>query len=120
MKNNVIDFISIKNKRINEQLHKVFSKANSLKNAEEIHRLVQEKTVAVQDHKFFLAFLNILEDQKIEPVAIFRDVLKLPKHQFEDKYMMNWDSVVQLCFTFLAIIKESDPAQYEQFISQGS
>ena len=116
--NNVVDFISIKNKKQSDQLHKVFSKANSLKNPQEINKLVEEKTLAVEDHQLFLAFLAYLEEKQIEPAAIFKAVLNLPKHQFEAEYEMNWQSVVQFCFTFLAIIKESDPKQYEQFISQ--
>ncbi len=117
---NVIDFISIKNKKQSEQLQKVFSKANSLRNPQELNKLVEEKTIGVKDHTLFLAFLNYLEEMNIEPADIFLAVLKFPKHQFEERYQMKWQSIVQLCFTFLAIIKENDPVQYEHFISQQS
>ena len=102
--NKVIDFISIKQKKQNEKLDK------------EIDRLVEEKALAVQDHKLFLAFLKYLEVQELEPQAIFKEVLQLPKFQFEERYQMNWQSVVQLCFTFLAILKKNDPEQYLEFI----
>ena len=114
--NKVIDFISIKQKKQNEKLDKVFRKSNSLKSVQEIDRLVEEKALAVQDHKLFLAFLKYLEVHELEPQAIFKEVLQLPKFQFEERYQMNWQSVVQLCFTFLAILKKNDPEQYLEFI----
>lgn len=116
--NRVIDFISIKKKRQEEEMAKVLRKANSFKNREQIDKLVEEKTLAVQDHKLFLAFLAYLQENQLEPLQIFKDVLTLPKHQFEAQYEMNWFSVVQLCFTFLAILKENDKNQYEQFLSE--
>ncbi|MFJ8235013.1 hypothetical protein ACIQ34_04605 [Ureibacillus sp. NPDC094379] len=115
--NNVIDFISIKQQKQDEQVAKVFSKANSLQNPEQINKLVEEKSLAIQDHKLFLAFLAYLEEKQIDAVSIFQAVLKLPKHQFELQYSMNWHSVVQLCFTFLSILKENEPKHYQQFIS---
>ncbi|NLY79009.1 MAG: hypothetical protein GX072_03630 [Lysinibacillus sp.] len=116
--NNVIDFITTKKKKQEEQLTKLFSKANTFKNREEIDKLVDEKKLAVNDHKLFLAFLAYLEDKNIESSEIFKAVLTLPKHEFELKYEMNWFSVVQLCFTFLTILKENDVRQYEQFLSE--
>lgn len=116
--NNVIDFISIKKKKQEEQIIKLFSKANSFKNRGQIDKLVREKTIAVNDHKLFLAFIAYLEEKQIKPSKIFKDVLTLPKHQFEQQYEMNWYSIVQLCFTFLAILKENDYEQYEQFLSE--
>ena len=113
---NVIDFLSIKTKKQNDQLQRLFHRANSLKNPQEINKLVDEKTLALKDHKMFLAFLAYLEEKQLEPAKIFKEVLTLPQFQFEAQYAMNWQSVVQLCFTFLAILKESDPAQYEAFI----
>lgn len=115
--NNVIDFIAIKENKHNEKLTKVFSKGNSLKNPQEINRLVEGKTLAVHDHKLFLAFLTYLEEKEVEPVDIFKAVLQLPKHQFEQQFHMNWSSIMQLCFTFLTILKENDPGRYESFIS---
>lgn len=114
--NKIIDFISIKKQKQNEKIDKVFRKANSLKDVQEIDKLVDEKTLAVQDHKLFLAFLKYLEMKDLEPQHVFKEVLQLPKHQFEARYQMNWQSVVQLCFTFLAILKENDPKQYLEFI----
>lgn len=115
--NNIIDFIAIKQRKQNEKLDKMFRKANSLQNSEEINKLVETKSIALQDHKLFLAFLKFLEEKKIEPKVIFKEVLQLPKHKFEEKYEMNWQAVVQLCFTFLAILKENDLNQYNEFIS---
>jgi len=112
----VIDFISIKKQKQDEKLHKLFQKANSLQEVQEIDKLVEEKTLAVQDHKLFLAFLKYLELKGLEPKTVFKEVLQLPKFQFEARYQMNWQSVVQLCFTFLAILKENDPEQYLEFI----
>ena len=114
--NKIIDFLSIKQQKQNEQLNKLFQKANSLQNPKQINKLVEEKSLAVQDHKLFLAFLTYLEEKQIDPKTIFQQVLTLPKHKFEQQYQMNWHSVVQLCFTFLAILKENDLENYEQFI----
>lgn len=115
--NNVIDFISIKENKQSEKLSKIFSKGSSLKNPQELNKLVEEKSLAVRDHKLFLAFLAYLEEKDIEPAEIFRAVLQLPKHQFEQRFHMNWSSVVQLCFTFLTILKENNPEQYKLFIA---
>ena len=112
----VIDFISIKQQKHDEKLDKLFRKANSLKEVHQIDKLVEEKALVVQDHKLFLAFLKYLELKDLAPQAIFKEVLQLPKYQFEARYQMNWQSVVQLCFTFLAILKENDPEQYLEFI----
>lgn len=114
--NKVIDFISIKQQKQNERLDKMFRKANSLNEMQEIDKLVEEKSLAVQDHKLFLAFLKYLEMKELEPQVVFKEVLQLPKFQFEERYQMNWQSVVQLCFTFLAILKKNDPEQYLEFI----
>ena len=83
---------------------------------EEIVKLLEEKLRAVHDHKLFLAFLKYLELKELDPQSVFKEVLQLPKFQFEERYQMNWQSVVQLCFTFLAILKENDPEQYLEFI----
>ncbi|SOB93716.1 hypothetical protein SAMN05880501_101693 [Ureibacillus xyleni] len=112
----IINFLEIKQQKTNEQLNKVFRKANTLKDPHQINKLVEEKSLAIQDHKLFLAFLKYLEEKQIEPKTIFHHVLTLPKHKFEEQYQMNWEAVVQLSFTFLAILKENDTKQYEQFI----
>ncbi|RHW39511.1 hypothetical protein D1B33_01310 [Lysinibacillus yapensis] len=114
--NKIIDFISVKEQKQNEKLDKVFRKANTLKDVQEIDKLVDEKSLAVKDHKLFLAFLKYLELKELEPHMIFKEVLQLPKHEFEARHQMDWQSVVQLCFTFLAILKEHDPKQYLEFI----
>lgn len=114
--NKIIDFISIKQQKQNEKLDKMFRKANSLRDVQEIDKLVEEKSLAVQDHKLFLAFLKYLELKELDAQTIFKEVLRLSKYKFEERYQMNWHSVVQLCFTFLAILKESDPKQYLEFI----
>ncbi|PYF06086.1 hypothetical protein [Ureibacillus chungkukjangi] len=114
--NQIIDFIAIKQQKQDEKLDRMFRKANSLQDVQEIDKLVEEKALAVQDHKLFLAFLKYLEVKELEPQAVFKEVLLLPKFQFEERYQMNWHSVVQLCFTFLAILKKNDPQQYLEFI----
>lgn len=114
--NQIIDFISIKQQKQDEKLDRMFRKANSLQDVQEIDKLVEEKSLAVQDHKLFLAFLKYLEIKELEPQVVFKEVLQLPKFQFEEQYQMNWHSVVQLCFTFLAILKNNDPQQYLEFI----
>lgn len=114
--NKIIDFISIKQQKQNEKIEKLFRKAKSTQHPNEIDKLIEEKTLAVQDHTLFLAFISYLEERKLEPAIVFQDVLQLPKHKFEQRYEMNWHSIVQLCFTFLAILKENDPKQYEEFL----
>lgn len=115
--NKIIDFISIKQQKQNEKIEKLFLKAKTAKHPNEIEKLIEEKTLAIQDHTLFLAFIAYLEERKLDPATIFQDVLQLPKYQFEQRYEMNWQSIVQLCFTFLAILKESDPKQYEEFLN---
>ncbi|MDN4495597.1 hypothetical protein [Ureibacillus aquaedulcis] len=114
--NKIIDFISVKQRKQDEKLDRMFRKANSLQDVQEIDKLVEEKALVVQDHKLFLAFLKYLELKELEPQTIFKEVLRLSKYRFEERYQMNWQSVVQLCFTFLAILKENDPEQYLEFI----
>lgn len=116
MVNKVIDFISIKQQKENDELEKMFRKANSRKDINELDRLVDRKFLMVNDHHLFLAFLKHLENENLEAKEIFQQVLQLPKHQFEAMYGMNWFSVVQLCFTFLAILKENDHELYVEFL----
>lgn len=112
----VIDFISIKQQKQNEQLEKLFRKGNSLQDVGNLNNLINEKQLIVQDHQLFLAFLKYLEDQRLDAKEVFHQVLKLPKHKFEHIYQMNWFSVVQLCFTFLTILKDNDNERYEEFL----
>jgi len=114
----VIDFFSIKKKKQEEQIVKLFRKANSFQNREQIDKLIDEKKLTVDDHKNFLAFLAYLQEKKIEPTKLFTSVLEMPKHQFEQKYQLNWFSVVQYCLIFLTILKEKNQEQYEQFFSE--
>lgn len=116
--NKVIDFISIKKKRHNEQVEKLFFQAKTVKQLNKLDQLIEEKTLVVKDHSLFLAFIAYLEERNLDPATVFEDVLQLPKHEFERRYEMNWQSIVQLCFTFLSILKENDPEQYEQFIQR--
>ncbi|HWL13286.1 MAG TPA: hypothetical protein VNQ57_09880 [Ureibacillus sp.] len=118
--NNIVDFISIKQKKQSEKIERMFRKANSLQDVQEIDKLVEGRALAVQDHKLFLAFLKYLEGKKLEPQQVFKEVLQLPKFKFEERYQMNWQAVVQLCFTFLAILKENEPEQYAEFIAKAT
>ena len=118
--NKVIDFLAIRQQKENDALEKMFRKGNSLKNADELDSLVDRKLLMVKDYHLFLAFLKHLEDRNLEAKQIFQQVLQLPKHEFEGMYQMNWFSVVQLCFTFLAILKENDYDQYEKFLCMTS
>lgn len=116
--NNVIDFFSFKKKKQEEQIAKLFQKANSFQNREQIDKLIDEKNLTVEDHKNFLAFLAYSKEKKIEPTELFTAVLKMSKHQFELRYEMNWHAAVQNCLTFLTILKERDQEQYEQFLKE--
>lgn len=115
---NVIDFLFVKKKKQEEQLIKLFRKANSFQNRAQIDKLVDEKTLTVEDYQHFLAFLAYLQNNKIEPASVFHSVLKMPKHRFEQTYQMNWHSVVRYCLIFLAILKKQNEKQYEQFLSE--
>lgn len=115
---NIIDFISKKRHHQETQLHKIFQKQNSIKDPQQLDKLVQSKILAVDDHKLFLAFLTYAEEQQIEPKAIFQDVLQMPKWQFELQYNMKWSAIVQLSFTFLVILKDNDSQAYHAFITQ--
>lgn len=113
---NIIDFNSMKKEKHKKLFAEYLKKANSLKNAKEIDKLVEEKNLSIDDHQFFLGFLSYLEKEKIDPVSLFHSLIKLPKYKFEQQYPMNWYSVVEFCFTFLTILKKNEPKQYKKFI----
>jgi len=115
---NIIDFISLKKKKQEEQMLKLFRKANSFQNREQIDKLVDDKKLTVEDHKNFLAFLGFLNEKGIEPTGLFKSVLKMSKHRFEQQYAVNWHAVVEYCMIFLAILKEKDQRQYDLFLSE--
>lgn len=112
----LINFLQHKQQREDEHLAQLFKKANSFD--ERLELLLSTRQLQVNDHKLFLAFLSYLDEQQIKPEQIFRDVISLPKHQFEEKYDMNWAQVVKLACTFLVIIKENDPQAYNAFVAK--
>lgn len=111
---NLIDFLQHRNYKEEQHIDTLFRRAHSLD--ARLHLLIEHKQLHVEDHKLFLAFLAYLEGQAIEPKQLFRDVISLPKFQFEAKYNMNWGQVVRLCVTFLTILKKNDPESYKEFM----
>ena len=109
----IIDFLHHKQQKETEQIEILFKKAHSLD--EKLDLLLANKHLQVDDYKLFLAFLAYLEEHKIEAQQLFKDVLKLPKYQFEMQYEMNWGQVVKLSVTFLTILRTNDPESYKQF-----
>lgn len=110
---NILQFLQYKNEKDERLIQKLFQKANSFD--DKLDQLIENKDLQVDDHKLFLAFLGYLEEQKIDPQQLFKDVLKLPKYQFEMQYDMNWGQVVKLSVTFLTILRTNDPESYKQF-----
>lgn len=113
---NIIDFLSIKKERQTKQLAEYLKKPNSLNELSEIDKLVAEKNLSLEDHQYFLGFLAFLEKEEIDPIYLFHSLIKLSKYQFESQFSLNWDSVVDFCFIFLAILKKNEPEQYKQFM----
>lgn len=111
---NIVNFLQKKQEHDERKIEKLLQSANS-KN-EKLDILIQQKELEVQDHQLFLAFLTYLEDQQIVPIELFKDVINLPKFQFEAKYKMNWAQVVKLSVTFLTILRMNDPESYKQFM----
>ncbi|MEK4228842.1 hypothetical protein [Solibacillus sp. FSL H8-0538] len=114
---NIIDFISKKKHQQEEKLHRIFQKRNSIQDPQQLDKLVQSKLLAVEDHRLFLAFIAYTEEHELDSKMIFREVLQLPKHQFESKYQMKWSAIVQLAFTFLVILKGNDEQAYREFLT---
>lgn len=110
----IINFLQHHNEKQEREIHKLFQKANSLD--DKLDTLIQQKHLQIQDHKLFLAFLAHLEQQKIPANQLFKDVLQLPKHQFEARYNMKWVQVVTLSVTFLTILRTNEPESYKQFM----
>lgn len=110
---NILDFLQYKNEKEEARLLKLFQKAHSLD--ERLDALIKTKYLQVEDHKLFLAFLTYLEQEKIEPQQLFKDVINLPKFEFEANYEMNWGQAVRLAVTFLTILRSNDPDSYQQF-----
>lgn len=112
----IIDFLKVKNAKDEQFLQQIFQKAHSLD--EKLEVLLTNKMLNLSDHHLFLAFLTYTQQQALHPQQIFCDVITLPKHQFEDKYAMNWGQVVKLAATFLTILKQQEPQQYASFKEQ--
>jgi hypothetical protein len=110
---NILHFLQYKNEKEEARLQKLFQKAHSLD--ERLDALIKTKHLQVEDHKLFLAFLAYLEKEQIEPQQLFRDVINLPKFEFEARYHMNWGQVVRLAVTFLTILRINNPDSYQQF-----
>lgn len=109
----IIDFLQIKNKREEQLIKKSFQKGNSLD--EKLEALLKDKALKLHDHQLFLAFLTYAQTNHIEVKQLFQDVIRLPKHQFELQYNMNWSQVTKLAATFLSILQQSAPTDYEAF-----
>ena len=109
----IINFLQHKNEREERLIEVCFQKAHSLD--EKLDALLQHKSIQIEDHKLFLAFLKYIEQQQLDPQHLFRDVIQLPKHQFQQYYHMNWAQVVKLSVTFLTILKQNDASNYEYF-----
>lgn len=109
----IINFLQHKNAKDEAQIEKSFQKAHSLD--DKLEALIQSKELQVKDHQLFLAFLTYAETKQLNPQLVFKDVIQLPKHQFEQRYNINWAQVVKLAATFLTILKHQSPEEYAQF-----
>ena len=108
----LINFLQYRNAKLEQQLEKLFERANTP--AARVDALLER--LQLEDHKLFLAFLAYLEQQQLDAKKVFHDVLKLPKHQFEATYEMNWSQVIKLSVTFLTILRTNDQESYKHFI----
>lgn len=113
---NIIDFSTVRKERQTKQIAEFLKRPNSLSDMQEIDRLVGDKQLSLEDHQFFLGYLGALEKEEIDPVDLFHSLIKLSKYQFELAYPMNWYTVVEICFIFLAILKKNEPDQYQKFM----
>lgn len=112
----ILNFLQHKQQKDEQLIEKLFQKAHSFN--EKLEILLEMKQLQLDDHKLFLAFLAYLDEQGIVAEQLFRDVLELPKHQFEGKYKMKWAQVVKLACTFLVILKENDHEAYDAFVAK--
>lgn len=110
----ILNFLHYKNEKLESELNKLFERANSP--VSRVDALLENKALQLEDHKLFLAFLAYLAQRNIEAKRLFQDVLRLPKHQFEAKYEMNWAQVIKLSVTFFTILRDNDLNSYKQFI----
>jgi hypothetical protein len=111
---NILNFLQYKNEKDEQLIEQLFQKAHSSHNR--LDALLESKQLQVEDHKLFLAFLTYLEEQKIPAQQLFKDVIHLPKYQFEARYAMNWGQVVRLSVTFLTILRTNDLESYKQIM----
>ena len=109
----IINFLQHKDKRDEQLIQQCFQKAHSLD--EKLDSLLQHKSLQLEDHKLFLAFLTYIKQQNVDSQQLFLDVIQMPKHVFEARYNMNWSQVVKLSVTFLTILKQNDQGNYGQF-----
>ena len=109
----LVDFLQYRSQREESLIEKCFRKAYSLDGTLDL--LLEDKSLQLDDHKLFLAFLAYLEEQQLEPREVFKDVITMPKHLFEGKYNMVWSQVVKLAVTFLTILRTNDYESYVQF-----
>lgn len=110
----ILNFLHYRNEKLEGELTKLFERANSP--ADRVDALIEYKALQLEDHKLFLAFLAYLAQHQLDAKVLFQDVLRLPKHQFEAKYEMNWTQVIKLSVTFLTILRTNDVNSYKQFI----
>lgn len=110
----ILNFLQYKNDRLELQLEKMLARANSP--SDRMDALLESKELVLEDHKLFLAFLAYLHEQQLDAKQLFQDALKLPKHQFEAKYAMNWSQVMKLSVTFLTILRTNDINSYKQLL----
>ena len=110
----ILNFLQYKNEKLEGELTKLFERANSP--AGRVDALIENKELQLEDHKLFLAFLAYLAQHELDAKTVFQDVLRLPKHQFEANYEMEWTQVIKLSVTFLTILRTNDVNSYKQFM----
>ncbi|WP_107838215.1 2-oxoglutarate ferredoxin oxidoreductase subunit beta [Metasolibacillus meyeri] len=112
---NIIDFIARHEQKELTKLQR--SVECSYYKFGELQQFVDEQQLQIKDHTLFLGFLLYLQERKMDALMIFKDVFTMPRYKFEHVYQMKWWSVVQLGFTFLAILKDNEPAEYQRFFT---
>jgi len=104
----IVDFELLKKQRFIE-------KNCSLKQKSNIDRMVDEQIITIKEHAALLNILKVLQDKRIEPKVIFRDVFELNKKDFERVYKLDWWHVTKHCLIFLKILKDNSEDDYNQF-----
>ncbi|GLC87296.1 2-oxoglutarate ferredoxin oxidoreductase subunit beta [Lysinibacillus piscis] len=116
----IIDFMAKHNEREEKKrvqaLQRYIETQCSFQQPEKIDALVDERVIDVKKRSLFMALLAILKERQIEPFDIFKDAIEMDATTFETTYLLKWWSVVQLAFTFLAILKEHEPQMYASFL----